>query len=213
MPLTEEQKKQIDTNIRSMLENGASQTDVESYAKDFKAKYEPVEKKSEVGVVAGSESQSSGSVTDLYKQGTTETAVTELAAKTNENVSQTASYKEGDKYTLNGNIYTYKSNDTWVRRENNEQGGQDGFQIENKDFGQFISGGEAQPLKTFKYSGIDYRYNPTDKKFEWTKTLYQFQIDAVHQAVEIIKKYGFKPWGWYRIIAGILLLIYFGWVK
>ena len=32
--------------------------------------------------------------------------------------------------------------------------------------------------------------NPTDKKFEWTKTLYQFQIDAVHQAVEIIKKYG-----------------------
>lgn len=31
--------------------------------------------------------------------------------------------------------------------------------------------------------------NPTDKKFEWTKTLYQFQIDAVHQAVEIIKKY------------------------
>lgn len=31
--------------------------------------------------------------------------------------------------------------------------------------------------------------NPTDKKFEWTKTLYQFQIDAVHQAVEIVKKY------------------------
>lgn len=31
--------------------------------------------------------------------------------------------------------------------------------------------------------------NPTDKKFEWTKILYQFQIDAVHQAVEIVKKY------------------------
>ncbi len=34
-------------------------------------------------------------------------------------------------------------------------------------------------------------------------------ILAIKFFVEIIKKYGFKPWGWYRIIAGILLLIYF----
>ena len=27
--------------------------------------------------------------------------------------------------------------------------------------------------------------------------------------IGIIKKYGFKPWGWYRIIAGIILFTYF----
>ena len=32
---------------------------------------------------------------------------------------------------------------------------------------------------------------------------------AIKFFIEIIKKYGFKPWGWYRIIAGILLLAYF----
>ncbi len=33
------------------------------------------------------------------------------------------------------------------------------------------------------------------------------------QFIEIIKKYGFKPWGWYRIVAGILLLAYFNLYK
>ncbi|AEW86593.1 undecaprenyl-diphosphate phosphatase [Flavobacterium columnare NBRC 100251 = ATCC 23463] len=32
---------------------------------------------------------------------------------------------------------------------------------------------------------------------------------AIKLFIGIIKKYGFKPWGWYRIIAGSLLLIYF----
>ncbi|MCH4829490.1 MULTISPECIES: undecaprenyl-diphosphate phosphatase [Flavobacterium] len=32
---------------------------------------------------------------------------------------------------------------------------------------------------------------------------------AIKLFIGIIKKYGFKPWGWYRIIAGTLLLIYF----
>ena len=32
---------------------------------------------------------------------------------------------------------------------------------------------------------------------------------AIKFFIEIIKKYGFKPWGWYRIIAGIILLVYF----
>lgn len=32
---------------------------------------------------------------------------------------------------------------------------------------------------------------------------------AIKLFIEVIKKYGFKPWGYYRIIAGILLLIYF----
>lgn len=36
---------------------------------------------------------------------------------------------------------------------------------------------------------------------------------AIKFFIEIIKKYGFKPWGWYRIIAGTLLLIYFSYLK
>lgn len=32
---------------------------------------------------------------------------------------------------------------------------------------------------------------------------------AIKLFIEVIKKYGFKPWGYYRIIAGVLLLIYF----
>ncbi|WP_348799996.1 undecaprenyl-diphosphate phosphatase [Flavobacterium adhaerens] len=34
-------------------------------------------------------------------------------------------------------------------------------------------------------------------------------IIAIKSFIEIIKKYGFKPWGYYRIVAGILLLVYF----
>ena len=38
-------------------------------------------------------------------------------------------------------------------------------------------------------------------------------VIAIKFFIGVLTKYGFKPWGWYRIIAGILLLIYFGWVK
>lgn len=34
-------------------------------------------------------------------------------------------------------------------------------------------------------------------------------IIAIKSFIGVIKKYGFKPWGYYRIIAGILLLAYF----
>lgn len=34
-------------------------------------------------------------------------------------------------------------------------------------------------------------------------------IVAIKGFIGVIKKYGFKPWGWYRIIAGIVLLAYF----
>ena len=34
-------------------------------------------------------------------------------------------------------------------------------------------------------------------------------ILAIKFFIGIIKQYGFKPWGWYRIVAGILLLAYF----
>ncbi|WP_428223987.1 undecaprenyl-diphosphate phosphatase [Flavobacterium sp.] len=36
---------------------------------------------------------------------------------------------------------------------------------------------------------------------------------AIKFFIGIIKQYGFKPWGWYRIIAGTLLLIYFSVIK
>lgn len=34
-------------------------------------------------------------------------------------------------------------------------------------------------------------------------------VIAIKFFIGIIKKYGFKPWGYYRIVAGVLLLIYF----
>ncbi len=34
-------------------------------------------------------------------------------------------------------------------------------------------------------------------------------VIAIKFFIGVIKKYGFKPWGWYRIIAGIALLVYF----
>jgi len=34
-------------------------------------------------------------------------------------------------------------------------------------------------------------------------------IIAIKFFIGVIKKYGFKPWGYYRIVAGIILLIYF----
>jgi undecaprenyl-diphosphatase len=36
---------------------------------------------------------------------------------------------------------------------------------------------------------------------------------AIKFFIEIIKKFGFKPWGWYRIIMGTFLLIYFTYLK
>lgn len=38
-------------------------------------------------------------------------------------------------------------------------------------------------------------------------------IVAIKFFIGVIKKYGFKPWGYYRIIAGALLLIYFIYIK
>ncbi|HEY0091892.1 MAG TPA: undecaprenyl-diphosphate phosphatase [Flavobacterium sp.] len=32
---------------------------------------------------------------------------------------------------------------------------------------------------------------------------------AIKLFIGVVKKHGFKPWGWYRIIAGIILLVYF----
>lgn len=38
-------------------------------------------------------------------------------------------------------------------------------------------------------------------------------IIAIKFFIGVIKKYGFKPWGWYRIITGSLLLTYFIYLK
>jgi undecaprenyl-diphosphatase len=38
-------------------------------------------------------------------------------------------------------------------------------------------------------------------------------ILAIKFFIEIIKQYGFKPWGWYRIVVGTLLLLYFSFLK
>jgi undecaprenyl-diphosphatase len=38
-------------------------------------------------------------------------------------------------------------------------------------------------------------------------------ILAIKFFIEIIKQYGFKPWGWYRIIVGSFLLFYFIYIK
>jgi undecaprenyl-diphosphatase len=38
-------------------------------------------------------------------------------------------------------------------------------------------------------------------------------ILAIKFFIGIIKQYGFKPWGWYRIILGVFLLVYFSYLK
>ncbi len=38
-------------------------------------------------------------------------------------------------------------------------------------------------------------------------------IIAIKFFIGIIKQYGFKPWGWYRIVVGIFLVIYFTYLK
>jgi undecaprenyl-diphosphatase len=38
-------------------------------------------------------------------------------------------------------------------------------------------------------------------------------IIAIKFFIGIIKQYGFKPWGWYRIVMGSFLLIYFIYLK
>lgn len=38
-------------------------------------------------------------------------------------------------------------------------------------------------------------------------------IIAIKGFIGVIKKYGFRPWGWYRIVAGALMLAYFSYYK
>ena len=74
-------------------------------------------------------------------------------------------------------------------------------------------------LKTYEKSGLK-GFELILKSEENTKMFvvgnvvaFVVAVLAIKFFIEIIKKYGFKPWGWYRIIAGILLLAYFNLYK
>ncbi|SEQ19043.1 undecaprenyl-diphosphate phosphatase [Flavobacterium urocaniciphilum] len=74
-------------------------------------------------------------------------------------------------------------------------------------------------LKTYDKSGLKgfelILQSPENTKMFVVGNIVAFVVAvlAIKFFIEIIKKYGFKPWGWYRIIAGILLLAYFNFIK
>ena len=72
-------------------------------------------------------------------------------------------------------------------------------------------------VKNWNHNGVEQKgYEMIFQNSENTMSFFVGNIVAFVVAVIAIKffigvltKYGFKPWGWYRIIVGILLLIYF----
>jgi undecaprenyl-diphosphatase len=74
-------------------------------------------------------------------------------------------------------------------------------------------------LKTYDKSGLKgfelILKSPENTKMFIVGNVVAFVVAvlAIKFFIEIIKKYGFKPWGWYRIITGILLLAYFNLYK
>lgn len=70
-------------------------------------------------------------------------------------------------------------------------------------------------LKTYEVSQLKgyelLTQSPENMKMFFIGNIVAFivAVIAIKSFIEIIKKYGFKPWGYYRIIAGILLLAYF----
>lgn len=74
-------------------------------------------------------------------------------------------------------------------------------------------------IKTYEKSGLK-GYELITKSPENTQVFlignlvaFIVAVLAIKFFIEIIKKYGFKPWGWYRIITGVLLLAYFNLIK
>jgi undecaprenyl-diphosphatase len=74
-------------------------------------------------------------------------------------------------------------------------------------------------LKTYEHSqmkGYELLINTKDGMllfFVGNTIAFIVAVLAIKFFIGIIKKYGFKPWGYYRIIAGILLLVYFNLIK
>lgn len=74
-------------------------------------------------------------------------------------------------------------------------------------------------LKTYKVSGLK-GYELLTQSGDNLKLFaignivaFIVSIIAIKFFIGVIKKYGFKPWGYYRIVAGTLLLIYFIYIK
>jgi undecaprenyl pyrophosphate phosphatase UppP len=38
-------------------------------------------------------------------------------------------------------------------------------------------------------------------------------IIAIKFFINVLKKYGFKMWGWYRIVLGIVFIVYYSYIK
>ena len=70
-------------------------------------------------------------------------------------------------------------------------------------------------LKTYEHSGLKgfelLTESPDNLKLFFIGNAIAFvvAIIAIKGFIGLIKKYGFRPWGWYRIVAGVLLLAYF----
>ena len=75
-------------------------------------------------------------------------------------------------------------------------------------------------LKNFNYQGVEQKgyemlMQGDNLKLFLVGNLVAFivAVIAIKFFIGVIKKYGFKPWGWYRIITGIALLVYFTWFQ
>ncbi|MBP9793444.1 MAG: undecaprenyl-diphosphate phosphatase [Flavobacterium sp.] len=74
-------------------------------------------------------------------------------------------------------------------------------------------------LKTYEHSQMKgyeliVQSNETIKMFVIGNIVaFVVAVLAIKFFIGIIKQYGFKPWGWYRIVAGTILLIYFSYLK
>lgn len=74
-------------------------------------------------------------------------------------------------------------------------------------------------LKTYEHSQMKgyeliLQSNDTIKMFVIGNIVaFVVAVLAIKFFIGIIKQYGFKPWGWYRIVAGTILLLYFSYLK
>jgi undecaprenyl-diphosphatase len=74
-------------------------------------------------------------------------------------------------------------------------------------------------LKTYEHSQMKgyeliLQSNDTIKMFVVGNIVaFVVAVLAIKFFIGIIKQYGFKPWGWYRIVAGTILLLYFSYLK
>lgn len=117
--LTPEQLAQLDTNIKNMLANGASQDDVVAYATDFKAKYSSEDSKKKestepsTGVGVGVEQSGSGSEVQSASTEKKIEPITQVGEEF-QTVSEVESGKKEpqNEYLRNGATYTKEEYDT-----------------------------------------------------------------------------------------------------